>query len=207
MFFHKTPTILQRLYPGLVWHKRSQHKEIFLTFDDGPIPGLTPFVLATLAEFNVRATFFCVGDNLRKHSEIAKEAVSQGHRLGNHTFNHLDGWKTQNNVYVENIEKCDQYLPEVGTARPLFRPPYGKINRSQIKIVRQAYDIIMWDVLSWDFSRKISPESCLKNSIKATAKGSIVLFHDNWKAEKNLEYALPRYIEHFVSKGFVFKTL
>ena len=207
MFFHKTPAIARHVYPGLVWHKKSQNKEIFLTFDDGPIPGLTPFVLDTLGQFNIKATFFCVGDNLRKHGEIAKEAVLQGHRLANHTFNHLDGWKIPNDVYFENIDKCDHFLDELQVNPRLFRPPYGKMKRSQVKVLRQKYDIIMWNVLTGDFSRKISPEACLRNSIKATAKGSIVLFHDNIKAEKNLKYALPRYIEHFILAGFVFKTL
>ncbi len=207
MFPHKTPVLVQKLYPGLKWRQKTKKKELFLTFDDGPVPGLTPFVLDTLSEFNIKATFFCVGDNLKKHGEIAQKVVSHGHVLANHTFNHLNGWKTDTDQYLENIEKCERYLTEVSTSRRLFRPPYGKMRRSQIRRISQKYEVIMWDVLSGDFSRKISEESCLSNSIKATHNGSIVLFHDNIKAEKNLKYTLPRYIEHFISQGFAFKTL
>ena len=207
MPLHKTPRFLRALYPGLTWHKKTDKKEVFLTFDDGPIPELTPFVLDTLSKYGVKATFFCVGDNLRKHGDIAQRAVEEGHILANHTYNHLNGWKTNNIHYASNIEECATYLKPFSSNKMLFRPPYGMIKRSQIKEIGQNYEIVMWDVLTWDFSSKMTPEICLKNSLTATSDGSIILFHDNVKAEKNLHYTLPRYIDVLLSRGFLFSAL
>lgn len=208
MFLHKTPLLIQWLYPSLTWKKNVSDNSIFLTFDDGPIPGLTEFILDTLDKYKIKATFFCVGDNLRKHPEIAKRALSEGHRLGNHSFNHLNGWQTNTLDYVSNVVRCQKELIDIDNSEPqLFRPPYGKIKRSQIKHLKEKYEIIMWDVLSGDFLESISKERCLEKSISATKPGSIVIFHDNLKAEEKVKYALPRYIEHFLNKGYRFQTL
>lgn len=207
MFFHKTPVALKWLYPQLIWTVPVKTKTIYLTFDDGPVPDLTEFILETLAQFEAKATFFCVGDNLVKYPHIAKKAIARGHVLGNHTFNHLNGWKTDPKEYIANIEKCDAQLTQLGQDRKLLRPPYGRISRKQIKLLRNTHKIVMWDVLSGDFSSKITRDRCLHESIRATQKGSVVLFHDNVKAEDNMKFTLTRYLEHFRDKGYQFSSL
>lgn len=207
MFFHKTPGIIKWLYPQLVWSMPEDQKSIYLTFDDGPIPGLTDFILDTLENYNATATFFCVGENLKKHKNIATRAISNGHILGNHTFNHLNGWKTPQAQYLDNVQMCQDQILELGQKGKLLRPPYGRISRRQIKALAKDYHIIMWDVLSGDYSAKISRESCLRQTIKASHNGSIVLFHDNLKAEDNLKHALPAFLEHFHKQGYKFKSL
>lgn len=207
MFFHKTPGIVQWLYPQLIWKIPDDAKNIYLTFDDGPIQGLTSFILDTLDQYNAKATFFCVGENLKKNREIAKQALNSGHTLANHTFNHLNGWKTGYQAYLDNVKRCQDELSVLGQDSKLLRPPYGKITRKQIKSLSQEYKIIMWDVLSGDYSMKISPDSCLRRTVEATGKGSIVLFHDNLKAEVNVKHALPAFIKHFHESGYQFKPI
>lgn len=210
---HRTPFFLPALYPSLTWRIDTPLKELYLTFDDGPIPGPTEFVLDTLARYDARATFFCIGDNVRKHPEVYRQVVAGGHSIGNHTFNHLNGWKTSRDGYVQNIRECQSVLlaegkfPVASVERPLFRPPYGRITRSQIRSLSASYDIIMWDVLSVDYNKNLSAEVCLRNTINACRAGSIVVFHDSVKAEKNMTYALPRVLDHFSAAGYVFKTL
>lgn len=199
----RTPVILPWIYPTLVWRIPTEEKEIFLTFDDGPVPGPTEFVLDTLKKNNIVATFFLIGDNVRKHPEIFHRIVDDNHVIGNHTFNHLKGWSYRNNEYVTNIQKCDEAF---GFTSKLFRPPYGRIKKSQIKELTD-YQIIMWDVLTSDYATSMSPEKCLAGSIRATRPGSIVVFHDSLKAERNMSYALPRYIEHFRERGYAFKMI
>ena len=205
MFLHNTPKALKKLYPSLLWQVPTVEKEIYLTFDDGPIPELTPWVLDTLKSFEVKATFFCVGENLQLHRTIAERIVAEGHCMGNHTHNHLNGWKTPLADYMENVSKADKELQQL-TKTDLFRPPYGRISRNQIKALGHKR-IIMWDVLSGDYSIKLSPQTVLEKSIEYTSPGSIVLFHDNEKATERLKYALPNYIEHFQEQGYSFKTL
>lgn len=207
MFFHKTPGIIKKLHPNRTWSIPTHEKVIFLTFDDGPIPGLTDFILETLEQYQAKATFFCVGDNLGKHRDVAQRTIDQGHLLGNHTFNHLNGWKTDDRHYIDNVNKCQETITALGQSVKLFRPPYGRIKRSQATDLRQDYRIIMWDALSGDFSARIRRDVCLKKTIKATSKGSIVLFHDNIKAATNLKYTLPRYLDHFSAAGYSFETL
>lgn len=206
MFLHKTPGVFRWCFPQLTWSISTSEKVIYLTFDDGPVPELTTSVLDVLKEYEAQATFFCVGENLYKYPQIARRAIEEGHTLANHTYNHVNGWGTDPNVYLQNIRDCAAQLSALGQQRKIMRPPYGKISRSQIALLCD-YDIIMWDVLSWDFSFRMTPERCLKNTIKATGKGSIVVFHDNVKAQKNMTYALPRYIDHFRSKGYEFLAL
>jgi peptidoglycan/xylan/chitin deacetylase (PgdA/CDA1 family) len=206
---HRTPTLLPKLFPGMVWrmHEKPDQKNIYLTFDDGPIPGVTEFVLDVLSQSLIKATFFCIGDNIRKHPEILKKVSEAGHSIGNHTFNHLKGWLTSNKNYLNNISLCDEAIIQMGIKSPtLFRPPYGQIRLNQIKSLGH-YKIIMWDVLSLDYQQGGSPENRLSGTINATRNGSIVVFHDSLKAEKNLKYMLPRYIDHLMNKGYQFKTL
>ncbi|PTX11387.1 peptidoglycan/xylan/chitin deacetylase (PgdA/CDA1 family) [Pontibacter mucosus] len=205
---YKTPTLLKKLMPGYTWHREEAEKVLYLTFDDGPIPEVTPWVLEVLATYKARATFFCVGDNVAKHTEVARQVLQQGHRLANHTFNHLKGWQTPLQTYVENTERCQQELVKLQPeGLKLFRPPYGRITGRQAQALRQKYELVMWDVLTNDYDRSLAPEVCLRQSIKSTQCGSIIVFHDSLKAQRNLEYALPRYLEHFTSLGYTFRTL
>lgn len=209
MYLHKTPFWLKFLFPSYTWHKEGAAKSIFLTFDDGPIPGVTDFVLEQLAIYDAKATFFCVGDNVRKNPAVFKNIIDEGHRIGNHTFNHLDGWKTKDSEYIDNISKCRDSFTKHVENQPLnlFRPPYGKIKKSQAKLLKKEFEIVMWDVLSGDFDKTINKEMCLCKTIKATYRGSIVIFHDSIKAEENLRFVLPRFLSHFTEAGYIFQAL
>lgn len=194
MIPHQTPLIVQKLYPNLVWRKEGK---VYLTFDDGPIPEVTDFVLDTLKSFNIKATFFCIGDNVRKHPNVFRRIIAEGHSVGNHTMHHVNGWKTNNSEYIKEVIACDQIIEKYHSVnrRKLFRPPYGRIRRKVIRELGGNFDIIMWTCLSKDYDQQISPEKCLNETLKATKPGSIVVFHDSLKARKNLEYVLPRYLQ------------
>lgn len=193
----------------------SQEKKIYLTFDDGPVPGPTEFVLETLNQFNATATFFCIGDNVRKHSQVFTKIVDQGHAIGNHTFNHLKGWSTPLQTYLDNVQLCNEILttyrlPLTHNHSPnyqLFRPPYGRITSKQINALKETYRIIMWDVLTQDYLPNMTPDKCTRGTIKTTRSGSIVVFHDSYKAERNLMFTLPRYLEFLVTEGYTFGKL
>jgi peptidoglycan-N-acetylglucosamine deacetylase len=292
MYFVKTPWWLKKLYPQLVWNKARNTKTIFLTFDDGPIPIVTPAVLKILKTYNAKATFFCIGDNIIKHPDVFLQLKADGHTIGNHTFNHLKGWATANDVYIANFEKCQNL-----TQTNFFRPPYGRIKRSQIleiqnskvkiqnldnveneklqiqnskakiqnldnveneklqiqnskvkiqnldnveneklqsenlkakiqnldtvfnqtetlnilseksKIKNQKSQIIMWDVLSGDFDTTLTPQKCLKNVLKHTENGSIVVFHDSLKAWDRLQYVLPQALAYWQKQGYRFEGI
>jgi peptidoglycan-N-acetylglucosamine deacetylase len=205
MYLVKTPWLLKKLYPPLMWNKSRKNHYIYLTFDDGPIPIVTPFVLNILRQYNAKATFFCIGDNVSKHPDVFEQVKNAGHSIGNHTFNHLKGWKTDDKTYVENFLKADELLDT-----NLFRPPYGRIKRSQIKLIKKikpGTHIIMWDVLSGDFDIDLKPETCLQHVLRYTANGSIVVFHDSLKAFDRLEYVLPRAMEEWSKMGYEFNTL
>jgi peptidoglycan/xylan/chitin deacetylase (PgdA/CDA1 family) len=207
MIPHRTPFILPWLYPSLTWRMDASEKSLYLTFDDGPVYGPTEFVLDTLASFNIQATFFCIGDNVRKHPAVYERILQEGHAVGNHTFHHVKGWKTSKDLYMNDVAECAKVLKiDSLVEKPLFRPPYGRITRAQIASL-QDYQIIMWDVLTQDYKRSQTKEACLKKSIAASRQGSIVVFHDSVKAFENLAYTLPRYIEHFLAKGYQFKKL
>jgi peptidoglycan/xylan/chitin deacetylase (PgdA/CDA1 family) len=194
MIPHKTPLLLQKLYPDLIWKKT---EKVYLTFDDGPIPEVTDFVIKTLNDFKIKATFFCIGDNVQKHPDVFQRVISEGHSVGNHTMHHVNGWQTTNDLYLKEVKDCDEVIRSnhSSTTKKLFRPPYGRIRRSVIGELNSEFDIIMWTALSKDYDQSISPEKCLEETLKATEPGSIVLFHDSLKARKNLEYVLPRYLE------------
>ncbi|MFB9843434.1 polysaccharide deacetylase family protein [Mucilaginibacter ginsenosidivorans] len=205
MYLVKTPRLLKQLYPSLLWNKARDNQRIYVTFDDGPIPIVTPFVLNILEQYRAKATFFCIGDNVNKHPDIFEQVKNAGHAIGNHTFNHLKGWKTGDKTYLDNFLKADELV-----GSNLFRPPYGRIKRSQIKLLREAkpgLDIVMWDVLSGDFDQKLSPEDCLTNVLKHTEPGSIIVFHDSLKAFDRLEYVLPKAMEEWSRRGWEFASL
>lgn len=197
------PYIIKDIHTkNLVWRIHTSEKEIFLTFDDGPIPESTETTLSILNQFEAKATFFCVGDNVKKYPELFAKIIEQGHSVGNHTFNHLNGWKTTYDFYLKNVQKGNQYIQS-----NLFRPPYGRMNNRHIPILRKDYYIVLWSVLSGDFDVRLSPERCLANVIQHTKAGSIVVFHDNIKAIKRAHYALPKMLEYFTEKGYSFKAL
>jgi peptidoglycan/xylan/chitin deacetylase (PgdA/CDA1 family) len=205
MYLVKTPWLLKSLYPEFIWNVKQAPGCIYLTFDDGPIPIVTPFVLNILKMYNAKATFFCIGDNVRKHPDVFEQVKNDGHAIGNHSYNHLKGWKTDDETYINNCLMADELLDT-----KLFRPPYGRIKRSQAKALKMAkpgLEIIMWSVLSGDFDKNLSPEKCLDNVLKNTRAGDIVLFHDSLKAQERMEYALPRAMEYWSKKGFEFKGL
>jgi len=195
-------SILKKIYPKAVWNQSRTEKTIYLTFDDGPIPGLTEWVLGELQKYQAKATFFCVGANILKHPQIFEKVKHQGHAVANHTMNHIKGFKNNVADYMREVEACKKLV-----GNNLFRPPYGQLKRSQYKALSdRGYRLILWDVISYDYET-IAPETCSSNVIKNTRNGSIVLFHDNLKAEINLKYALPRLLAHFSENGYQFKTL
>ena len=205
MYLVKTPWLLKKIYPQLIWDSDKRDRSIYLTFDDGPIPIVTPFVLNILEQYKAKATFFCIGENATKHTDIFAKVKAAGHIIGNHTFNHLKGWETEDDVYLQNVAKADELLHA-----SLFRPPYGRIKRSQIKLLKEQQpnlQIIMWDVLSGDFDITLSPEKCLQNVLKHTGPGSIIVFHDSLKAFERLEYVLPRAMEVWSKEGYTFSPL
>jgi len=206
----KIPKWVQLLGFGLTFRIKTDRQEVFLTFDDGPIPALTPWLLDELAKHNAKATFFLVGENAEKHPELIKRILADGHRIGNHTFNHLNGFKTPVLQYVTNAEKCQKtllpYLKENESL--LFRPPYGRLTPGQmIKLKKRGYKIILWDVLSKDYDSKTSAEQCTRNVLDNVVPGSIIVMHDNLKATQNLQAALPAILSGLKAKGFGFSVL
>ena len=202
MHFVRPLFLLKSIYPELIWRKDSATKNIYLTFDDGPIPEVTPWVLNCLKEKQIKATFFCVGDNIKSNPELFQRIINEGHQIGNHTMNHLKGWDTNAKIYLDNIQECQTF-----TGTKLFRPPYGRATKKQLKKIKQNYQIIMWDVLTGDYNPLITPEQCLDNTIKYSRNGSILVFHDNIKAIPNLKYALPKAIDALLARGYIFSLL
>jgi len=209
----RTPEIMASLFKNYNWHFSRDTKNIYLTFDDGPITGITPWVLNQLKIFDAKATFFCIGDNAIKYPNIFNNIITEGHTIGNHTFNHIKGLKTATDLYIKNTEKAHRTFNKINPnfskkSTLLFRPPYGKIRPKQTKILlEKGYAIILWDVLSRDFDTKIKKENCLKNVLENTKNGSIVVFHDSYKASEKLIYTLPKILEYYTEKGFKFKAI
>lgn len=202
MYLVKTPQIIQNLFPNFTWKIPTDEKVVYLTFDDGPVPMVTPWVLEQLKNYGAKATFFSVGDNIRKYPDVFKQVLSEGHAVGNHTFNHLNGWTTENIPYFHNVRHCANRMDSV-----LFRPPYGRLKPKQAQFLQRHYRIVMWDVLSGDFDPKISSEQCLANVVDNAEPGSIIVFHDSVKAEDKLREVLPQVLEHFTAEGYQFGKL
>jgi len=202
MYITKTPQFVQNLFPNFTWRIPTTDKVIYLTFDDGPVPEVTPWVLDELDKHDAKATFFCVGNNIVKHPALFARLKEEGHEVGHHTFDHINGWASDNIKYFHNVRRTASLMDSV-----LFRPPYGKLRPKQIQFLQRHYRIIMWDVLSGDFDQNLDPEDCYKNVIAKTKPGSIIVFHDSLKAEATLKNVLPRFLNHFAMQGYTFKAL
>jgi len=225
----KTPWFFKKIiYPSLMWEKPTDEKVLYLTFDDGPHQTATPFVLDQLKQYNAKATFFCIGKNVLQQQNLYRRMLDEGHKVGNHTFNHLNGWKTNYKTYLNNILAAAKYIDS-----NLFRPPYGRITKLQARLLQKAVDeklinvnkknnkensssftihhspftIVMWTILSGDFDEKISPERCLQNVIPYSKPGDIIVFHESKKTWERMSFALPKVLEHFSKQGFSFRTL
>lgn len=228
----KTPRFIQWLYPERIWTFPATTKTVYLTFDDGPIPEVTPWVLGELKKHSAKATFFCIGENIQKHPEIFRRIIAEGHSVGNHTFNHLKGTKTETSEYIENVEKAERQMTEDGRRETedgtrkvessaignqqstinnqqfLFRPPYGKITSRQAKLLqKKGFKIVMWDIISYDYDATVSEEKCLRNVLKNIRPGSVVVFHDSLKAAKNLRYVLPKVLGFIAGKNWNCRTI
>jgi peptidoglycan/xylan/chitin deacetylase (PgdA/CDA1 family) len=208
LYWVKTNAFIRRVFSNYIWLLPNNDKKVYLTFDDGPIPEITEWILEELRIHNAKATFFCIGKNVEANPELFEKIIAQGHSIGNHTHNHLNGWKSNTTEYLENFQNCEQTLSKFSAklnyALPkFFRPPYGKIKKSQAKIIKnKGYKIIMWDIVSGDFDCKISKEKCLNNITKNIEAGSIIVFHDSLKAYKNLKYALPKVLAYLQENNF-----
>lgn len=203
-YFVKTPWWLKKLYGRCIWDMPGKEKVLYLTFDDGPHPEITPFVLDELRKYNAKATFFCIGNNVAKYPGTYRAIIAEGHAVANHTFDHISGWKTPAGIYMDNIGKAAVLIKS-----ELFRPPYGKITRQQVKLLsslKPPMQVVMWDILSGDFDTGITPETCFSN-VQRSREGSIVVFHDSEKAYKRMSYALPKLLQYFSERGFSFKSI
>ena len=199
--FVKTPSIAKYLFPSLVWKKNTDQKKIWITFDDGPDEKVTPYLINVLAEFNIKATFFIIGNQAKKNPELVKLIINSGHKIGNHSFSHLNGFSTNNNKYLEDVEQAKKYIDS-----DIFRPPYGKITPLQIKNLKKDFKIIMWDIMSWDFKENISSNKIYKNVINNIENGSIILFHNNLKSYNNLKKSLKIILEKLKEQEYQFST-
>jgi len=202
MLIEQLPSFFRGAYLGVTWRKNSQEKKIYLTFDDGPIPEVTPWVLDVLDKYQIKATFFCVGENVMRYPDLYQELVARGHRTGNHTYNHMRGFFTNTQRYLDNVEKASGYIES-----NLFRPPHGGMRVTQYKTLKKKYDIIQWDVITRDYDRDMPKERVLNIVKKYARNGSIIVFHDSLKAETNMRYAMPKAIEFLLGEGYQFETI
>jgi peptidoglycan/xylan/chitin deacetylase (PgdA/CDA1 family) len=200
--FATTPKFIQALFPSLVWRKETLNKEIWLTFDDGPEPEVTPWILSVLKKENITATFFLVGEQIEEFPELVGAIIKEGHTIANHSYSHKNGWLCTKEKYIADIEKCQELMPN----NKLYRPPYGKITKAQITLLKEKYKIILWDVLSWDFQQNTSPERVQGNILKNTKEGSIIVLHNNQKSHKNFFPILEDTIQKLKEKGFSFSA-
>lgn len=202
MFIEQLPAFFRGVYRKVTWRKDSRIKNIYLTFDDGPIPEVTPWVLDVLDTYGIKATFFCVAENVWRYPQIYQEVLQRGHRTGNHTYNHLRGFFTSTKKYLANVEKAASYVDS-----DLFRPPHGELRTPQYFKLRKKYRIIQWDVITRDYNPELTGEQVLGIVKKYARNGSIVVFHDSIKSERNMKYALPKAIEYLLGQGYAFETL
>ena len=210
--FVKTPRFLQKIFTNLRWKNKTREKKIWLTFDDGPEEEVTEFILLTLKKLEIKATFFLTGEQIKKYPELTKQIIEAGHIVGNHSFSHLDGFKTKKEKYIYDIELCqkliNEKLVEMGISKKsrIFRPPYGRVLPKQIKLLNEKYQLVMWDVFSWDFKKNITKEKLHKNVLENVELGSIIVFHNNQKSYKNLLISLESILEKLKSQGYRFST-
>lgn len=210
--FTKVPNFIQRFFPNIIWKKKTNEKKIWLTFDDGPEKEVTEFILKTLKKFNIKASFFLIGKNIQEFPEVTKEIIKEGHIVGNHSFSHLNGFRSKNEEYIYDIELgqklINEKLVEMGITNKIkiFRPPFGRILPQQIKRLKENYKIVMWDIFSWDFKKNISPEKIYNNVIDNVVEGSILVFHNNNKSLDNLKLTLEDTLVKLNERGFVFST-
>lgn len=202
MFIEQPPIWLRWIYPDALWRLNKGVKAVYLTFDDGPIPEVTPRVLEILDHYQVKATFFMVGDNVRKHPDIFNRVKDAGHRLGNHTYNHIGGMRHGIRSYLNNVKRADDYIHS-----DLVRPPYGWMKCEQYIFLRRSYRIVMWDVVTRDYSKDLTGEEVFQNVKRYVRSGSIITFHDSLRSEPRIWYALPKSIEWLLNQGYEFKTL
>jgi peptidoglycan/xylan/chitin deacetylase (PgdA/CDA1 family) len=209
----KTPWIVKSLFPSYVWDIDTNDKILYLTFDDGPTPEITNWTLNVLKQYDAQATFFCIGNNIGKYPDIFNEIILANHALGNHTFNHIQGWKTKTDNYVNDVLKtqeliCSKDLNQISKTKKIFRPPYGQITPKQGKALLQlGFKVIMWDVLAFDWKQSVSKKQCYKNIISKSIPGSIIVFHDSIKACERMQYALPKVLDYFSEKGYEFRRI
>jgi len=212
----KTPRVIRALMPDVLWQMPTKDKVLYLTFDDGPVPEATPFVLEQLEKYNAKATFFCIGDNVRKHPDIFQQVINAGHTVANHTMHHISGWEISEEKYLDEVSKCDDILgptsfrqdnKEIGQSVQLFRPPYGKLKPSQYRKLKDKYRIVLWDILSYDFDLNLSGETVADNVIQNVEAGSIVVLHDSVKAFPRLQIALPKILQYFAERGWQFGSI
>lgn len=202
MLIEQTPTAFRMFFPNAVWRIPQKEKTVYLTFDDGPIPEVTPWVLDMLKRYNIKATFFCVGDNVRKHPDVFESVIKAGHKVGNHSFNHIQGFKYMTKKYLENVEKADSYIHS-----RLYRPPHGQLTIRQLIQLKKKYQVVMWDVITRDYNKGLSGDFVFNVVRKYARNGSVIVFHDSLKAEKNMKYALPKAIEFLQKEGYRFEVL
>ena len=213
MMTAKIPGFLKMLYPRRIWRVPGKEKLLYLTFDDGPIKNVTPWVLDELKKIDAKATFFCIGKNIWKNPQIFRRIIDEGHSIGNHTYSHLNGWKSKTQFYCTNVQKAQKEIEahsgeNLPSENDLFRPPYGRVKCKQAKLLKESgYRIVMWDILSMDFDNKINPKKCLQNVTRNARPGSIIVFHDSIKAKKNMQATLPEVLNHFSRLGYDFKGL
>lgn len=201
-FLVKTPWWLKKLYPGCLWDMSKKEKTLYLTFDDGPHPTITPYVLEELKKYNAKATFFCIGDNVVKYPEAFQRYIEEGHIAGNHTQHHINGWKTPDDVYLKDITEANLHIKS-----DLFRPPYGRISRSQIKLLHKSnpsQQIVMWNILAGDWVPDLSPEKCYQRIKSRISGGDIIVLHESDKSWERMSYCLPRLLDDFSASGYSF---
>jgi peptidoglycan/xylan/chitin deacetylase (PgdA/CDA1 family) len=203
LYFVKTPWWIKKLYPNCVWDIKTDEKVLYITFDDGPHPTITPFVLHQLKKYNAKATFFLIGNNAKKYPAVLQQILDEGHTIGNHTMHHLNGWKTNDEDYIKDIKQAEQYVSST-----LFRPPYGRISKKQIASIKNIqYSIIMWNILAGDWEHTLTPQKCFNQIKNKIYPGAIVVFHDSDKAKERMEYAFPKLLEYAAEQGYSFKSI